>query len=303
MTMQDRNPLDPQERELAALLARIRPRVEPGDDLDARILAMASREAWQPSATPRSRRHRRWPAWLGAAASLAAVAGFLWQVHPILDPSPQVAPVAAPADAGDGTGRQPIRYVEPAVATSPEATPPPPPPPRVMADRPAPRATVPPARPAPSATKAVGTDVPAPVTAKSPPPVSADIAGAPAASESVPSPPPPSAAAPIAVSGARSTHAPPSSASTTPSPPAPVRTSATEPRTSAFDERPPATTDSGEVQQAWLARIGTLKAEGRVDEARASLKEFRQRHPNAEIPPELKSLLEPPKPAAIGETG
>ncbi len=320
MTMQARPPLDPQERELAAQLARIRPRVEPGDDLDARILAMAAREATgKPASVRPPRRPRRWPAWLGAAASLAAVAGFLWQVHPILDPSPDVSPVMAPADAGEGGQRQPIRYIEPTPATAPvPVTPPPPPAPRSGPAQQTARATLPAGKPATRTPEVASATRPTPVEAKLPPPVSADIAGAPAAAETVPAPPAATAAAPVSVSGTRidppRAPVPPAPASPMPAPPAaPALRSAAlpEPREPAFDERPPATTASGEVQQAWLARIRALKAEGRIDEARASLQEFRQRHPGSEIPAELKPLLEAPndarkeapKPLASGDAG
>ncbi len=52
----------------------------------------------------------------------------------------------------------------------------------------------------------------------------------------------------------------------------------------------PATVDSPEVRRAWLRRIGELVQEGRVDDAKASLAEFRRRYPDVPLPPELRAL-------------
>ena len=59
------------------------------------------------------------------------------------------------------------------------------------------------------------------------------------------------------------------------------------------EEVPPATANSPEVREAWLRRIAELQQEGRVDEAKASLAEFRRRYPQAKLPPALRTL-EPP---------
>lgn len=56
------------------------------------------------------------------------------------------------------------------------------------------------------------------------------------------------------------------------------------------DDVPPATADAPEVRDAWLRRIEALQRDGRIDEARASLAEFRRRHPEAAIPPALQAL-------------
>lgn len=53
---------------------------------------------------------------------------------------------------------------------------------------------------------------------------------------------------------------------------------------------PPATADSPEVREAWLRRIADLVREGRTQEARESLAEFRRRYPDAPVPPELRTL-------------
>ena len=45
------------------------------------------------------------------------------------------------------------------------------------------------------------------------------------------------------------------------------------------------------MREAWLSRIRELVAAERYDEARASFAEFRRRHPDAEVPADLRSLL------------
>ena len=52
----------------------------------------------------------------------------------------------------------------------------------------------------------------------------------------------------------------------------------------------PATADSPQVREAWLRRIGELLKQGKAEDAKASLDEFRRRYPDAAIPPELRKL-------------
>ena len=59
------------------------------------------------------------------------------------------------------------------------------------------------------------------------------------------------------------------------------------------DEMPPATVASPDVRQAWLQRIRELMAGGHLDDAQASLLEYRHRYPNADIPEDLLPLLDP----------
>ncbi len=59
-----------------------------------------------------------------------------------------------------------------------------------------------------------------------------------------------------------------------------------------FDQAPPASADSPEVRAAWLARIRELVAEGDFDAARESLLEFLRRYPRAQVPHDLRPLLE-----------
>ena len=48
--------------------------------------------------------------------------------------------------------------------------------------------------------------------------------------------------------------------------------------------------DSPEAREAWLERIRDLLRQGEVDAAKASLGEFRRRHPDAALPPDLRKL-------------
>ena len=56
------------------------------------------------------------------------------------------------------------------------------------------------------------------------------------------------------------------------------------------EDVPPATVASPIVRDAWLARIRELAADGRIDEARASLREFRVRYPGYLLPDDLRAL-------------
>lgn len=61
---------------------------------------------------------------------------------------------------------------------------------------------------------------------------------------------------------------------------------------SELDDEPPATVDSPEVHRAWLQRIRELRDAGDLEAARASLHEFRRRHPDQPLPDDLDDLLD-----------
>lgn len=60
--------------------------------------------------------------------------------------------------------------------------------------------------------------------------------------------------------------------------------------TSEYDDRPPVSADSPEFRQAWLQRIRELLAKGEQAWARESLREFKRRYPDAELPEDLRPL-------------
>lgn len=97
-------------------------------------------------------------------------------------------------------------------------------------------------------------------------------------------PPPPVAAAAPRVSAAA---------------PAPIgasaeSTAAGAQRREAMDERMVArSADATEPPEAWLARIEALRSGGDLAAARRELAAFRRQHPDMELPPALRALLEP----------
>lgn len=60
-----------------------------------------------------------------------------------------------------------------------------------------------------------------------------------------------------------------------------------------MDARAASPADGAEPPEAWLARIETLRAAGDLAAARRELAAFRRQHPDAELPPALRPLLEP----------
>jgi hypothetical protein len=74
-----------------------------------------------------------------------------------------------------------------------------------------------------------------------------------------------------------------------PVPPAPPAAAADQDMP--IDDVPPATVASPQVRDAWLARIRELAADGNIEEARASLREFQHRYPDYPLPQDLRALL------------
>ena len=81
------DPLTPEERELAQLIARVGPHGEPSPALDAKILAAAHDAA---SRRPARKPKPRWPVAIGLAASVVFAVGIAWQLRPVQ----QIATVA-----------------------------------------------------------------------------------------------------------------------------------------------------------------------------------------------------------------
>lgn len=296
MNRPPRPPLDADEQALATELPRLRGRDQPGAALDARILgsAHAAVAAGGPArASTRPPRQRRWLLPASVAATIAIAGGLAWQLRPLPVDKPRVtAPASAPAPAADGAMR--VRMIErPAIA------PPPPPPPAIVAAptrgaaSPPPPATAPattPARPVlehfhDEAAATLATDATDAETA-----VAAPAAPSPAAV------PRAKTAMREAVPAARNEAeqaagiAPADSTSAADSADAAGAPPSTHLSDIAGEDVPPATMDSPQAREAWLARIRDLLRAGEVDAAKASLQEFRHRHPDASLPPELQQL-------------
>ncbi|HSD17352.1 MAG TPA: hypothetical protein VLC71_08865 [Thermomonas sp.] len=299
MTRLPREPLDADERALAARLPRLHGRDEPDAALDARILAAAHAAVTH---APAAKRRRGWIVPLTAAASLSLAVGLAWQLQP--PPSPYVVPASAPV-ASDSTAiergmppQQALGDAETApadVAAKPMAMP-----------LPAMRQAIPAgegarlARQAPPAEPVAESVAAAPMLVPPPPPAVATDA-APVASAPAPPPAPP---APEQAAAARSSGTLDSvmvSGAATREQAKRARENEAEAAAEALaseqfakdlgeEDVPPATMDAPAARDAWLRRIGELQQQGRIDDAKASLGEFRRRYPDAVLPPELRKL-------------
>jgi len=143
------------------------------------------------------------------------------------------------------------------------------------------------------ATRAADADLPAPVLsepARSAPAASATAV--PAVSEPRPAPPPPAPAPappPIAAAAPRV-----SAQASAPTGASAESMAAGALRREAMDERMVArSADATESPEAWLARIEALRSGGDLAATRRELEAFRRRYPDTELPPALRSLLEP----------
>lgn len=307
MNQRPHEPLDAEQRALAALLPRPHGRAEPGADLDARILA-AARAATQPSTTkPAVPRRRSWIAPTAVAASLMLAVGLAWQLRPppSLETSTSAA-ASAPADADADAGSDAM------VARAFEAVPPPAsvatPMPQPVQMKPAPSSSEPvpsaefaraarvqaaPAEPEMAAVAAPPPAPPAPVVVDSPAPMAETQMAAPARM-----------AAPAMAKSASTDEASRERAAAAGNAAAQAQDASERAAADAAtldtvtiaspeepdEDVPPATADSPEVRDAWLRRIGELLKQGKTEDAKASLAEFRRRYPEVTLPPELRKL-------------
>ena len=330
---QDRHdPLDAEERALAALLPRSRGRSEPTAEMDARILA-AARVPISVSATVR--RPRRWQVPVALAASLCLAVGLAWQLrqtaswHAQMDAMPAHTGHARPASAAPSVSveNRPATHTVPAQADSP----------RAPADALPAQPALDTARREAAPLRAMTAPEPAvPMTQAAPPMNEEQNAPAP------PPPPPAPVAAPTPAAevsafpveddankltnnrdaNTRSrvtaqesaTNQAPASAAAAPRAFAAPAPAAPPPQSTAKraalsaqgmgvvgqdvsegeNDEPPATMNSPGARSAWLRRISELANQGRTDEARASLAEFRKRYPNERIPAALRALENDP---------
>ena len=287
------------ERELAQRLARMGPPREPSPALDARVLA-AAHAAVQPRARPR--RPATWPTVFGLAASVVFALGLAWKLRP--------EPANVAASQAAATAEEPLADYGP------------PPPAEVYAPRPKRVLEVPAPPPAekPARTRGPGTTrqpVPRKTSAQEPP---FAFEAMPAPAETPAAPPAPAApqaavAAPAAGNSAIAAQAAADAASVRREEADAAAPRAAQDTVRAFEARkaaapatatghdvesaepdeevvPPATADSPQVRDAWLQRIRELARAGRLDDARASLREFRHRYPGVVGPDDLRALGE-----------
>lgn len=314
MTPVSRDPLTPEERELATRLSRIGPHGEPPAALDARILSSA-----HAALSTKPLRHRRWPAVLGVAATLALAVGVTWQLRPHPDaapvleegpeaadvatqvPYPEAAPSAAlPPNAGAAATERAVSEMADAAA----ATPPPPAEANSTAEtpRPTPAPTVA-TRPKASPPKDLPVIAPpvevvsdeepmelAPTMSPAPPPAppAAPPAPVPERAASLPSAPTAERAAPV--SGA-------AKAARRSASPAPVTADMPEVGSAPpMGDRPmrelPIDDDARLAPADWLDRIRQRQAADDLEGARASLGLFRRYHPDRTIPQDLAHLAQ-----------
>lgn len=274
-----------------------------------------------------ARAPRRWPFAAGVAASLALAVGVAWQLRPApetlrsadwseVPATAATTAVAAPSDADAQRIIETNRADTASIAASkmraqtittpaPEpADPAPAPasvsdPPVAVADTPAPASRMRTAVPqraergtalgaesfaaTASAPAAASLSVPPPRVPPSPPAPGHTPLPAP------PAQPAPSAPAPANVSAESTTRHQQAAEVPRPSSRAMVVESIDD---VPDDSDPPATADAPEVRAAWLVRVRELLDAGRIAEAKASLVEFHRRHPQAELPPDLRALLD-----------
>lgn len=322
------DPLDPQERTLARLLAESPP-PEPSAELDARILA-ASRSAVPTPAKPTvpgpaaaTHRRRRWPVALGLAASVTLAVGVAWQLRepplpdaavapsetpplpdapvPLVEPGPQPvvptlpAPAASPAVApATRTVMQPGQD-QAAVAAAAERA-------RQRKDKATRQVELQAAGEA--AVRAEEARVQEAATAAAAQRTNQRLEQAARQEAAAPAPPapsaPPPAAAPAAVADSVEAEAtiaaePRADAYASPEPAAPPPPASLSTDVLEADDLPPAEAAAvGEDERLaapeWLQRIRERRARGEIEQARASLERFMVTHPTTPVPEDLQPL-------------
>lgn len=287
MTRHPPQPLDNEERALAALLPRPRGRGEPDAELDARILAAAQAEL-SPQAAVR-RRRRSWIGPTALVASLVLAVGLAWQLRP---PPPLPAPAATEDAASAGSEAMSMRAFETPPSTPAPMTQAKP----MVAPPPEARLAAPAAQ---DANRGASAPASAPVATPPPaPPAPGFVADAPAVP--LPQAAEPARAQTPVMAKATASDAMRERAAASGNIAAEAREEAQRAGQAATldavvvtdpeEDVPPATADSPEVRDAWLRRIGELLEQGKADEAKASLAEFKRRYPDSALPPELRRL-------------
>jgi len=322
-------PLDAEERDLAARLGRAGPLDGPSPALDAKILAAAHAAA--ATRVPSRRRHFAWlgvpPALVtgvGVAAAAVLALGLVWQMRP------QYGDFAARGEA-DGE-EEVILIAEPAATASAPVANPPPLPASPVSQAPAERAAA--ARADDTAVASASAKAAASVPAAAPAPAVADEAGTLAAQAAAATEEkreaeatarandgfvaePPGTAAPARKNHATYTTAARAAAErrarAAGSAPAPTPVAEAAPAAApvaAAAESDAATLDRIEVTGSrlrleeipvgddsrlavdeWLQRIRARRDDGDLEHARASLRLFQRQHPRVRLPADLRRLL------------
>lgn len=317
--------LDAEERALVRALPRLHGRSTPGPDLDASILAAAQAAVHPAKPKQASARPRvRWIAPAALAASMVLAVGMAWQLRPL--PGMEAA---KPAMQSDAAGALSVRAIESAPSGMPVPMEESKPAPATSVMSPSQQVTAPaigvqhaatipsdqpvyspvPPVSAPNRLPTMPTPQPTPATMamQAPPTVSPattqDVQTSDSANRA-----PTTAAAASAGGNVMARDAAPATASkaamATRSRPAAAQTpeahnEAQMAADAGFvddpgEDIPPATADSPAVRDAWMRRIGELLEQGKRQEAKASLAEFRRRYPSVALSPALHALeIEP----------
>lgn len=308
MSASDRDPLSPEERELAARLQRLGGPDAPPAALDARILAAARTAAGAPGPA-RAKRRPRIAAWLpggaitaiGTAAALAIVIGTTWQLRPADRPAAKapttgdddavvvelLAPRRTPAvpdAATDAPAAAALQRTRASAAASRAST----------ADSIAERPAVAPGAAAPAAETGPGSTGAVPPEATEPAPTIAPAATATAMDTVEPAAdaPPPAAQADATANPRRATYTTAARARAEPR---------DTPREASARARPddhdavdlasiPLHEDANLPPGEWLERIRARRDAGDIEAARASLRRFIRAHPRLRPPRDLREL-------------
>ena len=300
----DREPLTPEERELAQRLSRLGPSAGPPSSVDARILA-AAHDAVASRPRPKPRSHRRWPVALGVAASLTLAVGIAWRMRPLPEApqyaaeSPASAEIVAEPSVAKGPAPPSGVYFQVQESKKIESEPAAPAETQ-SADKEQPKqeSAPSPAEPAIVVDENRALDMQAPPPAAPPPPPApaaamsapaADAAAAGAGSSAQERERMSEAADAASMQRAKSVAAPRAQANEAPE----SRREAQSLDTITIDaddagDEPPAYANSPEVREAWLRRVRELIIEGNQQQALDSLHEFQRRYPDHPLPDDLQ---------------
>lgn len=321
MSIDGFEPLDEEERLLAAKLGMGKRSYAPSAAVDAAIRATAQKELAR-TATRKPTATAWWKVG-GVAAACVLAMGIAWktlhapstgeleamQTAETVNDSP-----AVPAPAGgtaaeaasipdekpesDAVAENAAAQSEEATPAPAAATPPAPPALRTMADAPTATSAAP-EHPATAAqadnsepaiaadTESAGARLKQRAPVPLPPPEEVNAAQR-ANEAALEAPAPTPVPVPVTSSATRAAvHASPEAAA---APPASVDRSAAGALENGYDPRPPKTAGAEDVQLAWLKRIRALYQSGKKEEAAASLEAWRKRYPDAPVPADLAPL-------------